>query len=83
MIVPVFLNKGTGERIVLNQAESYFPAGFPVENPTPSFWTSSAPDANPLAFEGSDGRLLLYILSNLLMISVPYNLCISIVYSIY
>ena len=57
MIVPVFLNKGAGERIVLDQAESHSPAGLPVENPTPSFWTSSAPDANPLAFEGSEGPL--------------------------
>ena len=57
MIVPVFLNKGAGERIVLDQVESHSPAGLPVENPTPSFWTSSAPDANPLAFEGSEGRL--------------------------
>ena len=57
MIVPVFLNKGTGERIVLDQVESHSPAGLPVENPTPSFWTSSAPDANPLAFEGSEGPL--------------------------
>ena len=57
MIVPVFLNKGAGERIVLDQVESHSPAGLPVENPTPSFWTSSAPDANPLAFEGSEGPL--------------------------
>ena len=59
MIVPVFLNKGTGEQIVLDQVESHSPAGLPVENPTPSFWTSSAPDANPLAFrfEGSEGPL--------------------------
>ena len=57
MIVPVFLNKGAGEQIVLDQVESHSPAGLLVENPTPSFWTSSAPDANPLAFEGSEGPL--------------------------
>lgn len=60
LIMPVFtvpLNRGAGEQIVLNQAGSHSPAGLPNENPTPSFWTSSALDANPLASEGSEGPL--------------------------
>ncbi|TRM58301.1 FAD dependent oxidoreductase [Schizophyllum amplum] len=32
-------------------------AGLPVPNPTKSFWIDSAPDANPLAKEGSEGPL--------------------------
>ncbi|KAJ7593952.1 FAD dependent oxidoreductase-domain-containing protein [Mycena floridula] len=31
--------------------------GFPVKNPTKSFWTHSEPDANPLETEGSTGAI--------------------------
>ena len=56
-VLAVPLNRAAGEQIALNQVESHSPAGLPVENPTPSFWTSSSPDANPLASEGSEGPL--------------------------
>jgi len=38
---------------------SHTPANLPVPNPTKSFWLDSAPDANPLATEGSEGALTL------------------------
>lgn len=50
-------NRAAGEQIFLQQAGSHTPAGLPIKNPTRSFWTSSAPDANPLATEGSEGPL--------------------------
>lgn len=58
--MPVLLaptNRAAGEQIFLRQAGSHSPAGLPVDNPTRSFWTSSASDANPLATEGSEGLL--------------------------
>ena len=38
-------------------AATFAPAGLPHPNPSKSFWIDSAPDANPLAREGSEGSL--------------------------
>jgi hypothetical protein len=55
------------------------PAGLPVQNPTRSFWLDSAPDCNPLAKEGSTGKLtqtadVCIIGSGITGVSVAYHL---------
>ncbi|KAI0316142.1 FAD dependent oxidoreductase-domain-containing protein [Amylostereum chailletii] len=54
--VPVAL----GEHVqhVLETLPTPKPASLPVQNPSRAFWTHSAPDANPLAKEGSAGTLV-------------------------
>jgi hypothetical protein len=54
-------------------------AGLPVQNPTRSFWLNSAPDCNPLAKEGSTGKLtqaadVCIIGSGITGVSVAYHL---------
>ncbi|KAI0351289.1 FAD dependent oxidoreductase [Trametes cingulata] len=59
--LPVPLNVLAHQQAVLERpldpARPPPPAPLPVPNPTKSFWLDSAPDANPLAKEGSDGPL--------------------------
>lgn len=45
------------DQVVFTSSAIYEPAPLPVANPTKGFWTHSAPDANVLAGEGSEGAL--------------------------
>jgi hypothetical protein len=53
----VHLNQSEIEQTVFKSPTSHPPANLPAPNPTKSFWIDSAPDANPLATEGSKGTL--------------------------
>ena len=57
MALPVILNVLAEQQTVLERPVEADPAPLPVPNPTKSFWIDSAPDANPLAKEGSQGAL--------------------------
>lgn len=56
--ISVPLEQWATHQAVFNQPISHEAAGLPVPNPTRSFWIDSAPDANPLAKEGSEGPLI-------------------------
>ncbi|TFY76865.1 hypothetical protein EWM64_g7146 [Hericium alpestre] len=51
------LNQRGKQQRVFERPTTRGPAPLPVSNPTRSFWIDSAPDANPLAKEGSTGAL--------------------------
>ncbi|KAJ6480953.1 FAD dependent oxidoreductase [Mycena sanguinolenta] len=58
------------------------PASLPVPNPTRSFWINSAPDANPLAAEGSTGPFaedadICIIGSGITGVSAAYHLSVA------
>ncbi|KAI1787022.1 FAD dependent oxidoreductase [Ganoderma leucocontextum] len=55
--LPVLLNVLALQQSVLQRPVQADPAPLPVPNPTKSFWIDSAPDANPLAKQGSHGPL--------------------------
>ncbi|KAG8221193.1 FAD dependent oxidoreductase-domain-containing protein [Butyriboletus roseoflavus] len=54
--LPVSLNEWENQQKIFSKDHTK-PAGLPSPNPTRSFWAHSSPDANPLAREGSTGRL--------------------------
>ena len=56
-VLPVLLNVLAQQQSVLERPVKADPAPLPVPNPTRSFWIDSAPDANPLAKQGSTGPL--------------------------
>ena len=56
-VLPIRLNVLAQQQSVLERPVQADPAALPVPNPTKSFWIDSAPDANPLAKEGSQGTL--------------------------
>ena len=56
-VLPIRLNVLAQQQSVLERPVQADPAALPVPNPTKSFWIDSAPDANPLAKEGSQGAL--------------------------
>ncbi|KAF7370151.1 FAD dependent oxidoreductase [Mycena sanguinolenta] len=59
------------------------PSSLPVPNPTRSFWIDSAPDANPLAAEGSTGSFtedadICIIGSGITGVSAAYHLSVAV-----
>jgi hypothetical protein len=55
-MLSLLVNQLPAQQSVLESPSDQGPAGLPVPNPSKSFWIDT-PDANPLAKEGSEGKL--------------------------
>ncbi|KAA1470062.1 DAO-domain-containing protein [Dentipellis sp. KUC8613] len=78
-VLSVPLNRAVEHQAAFERPHTPVRAPLPVENATRSFWLHSAPDANPLAREGSTGPLtsdadICIIGSGITGISAAYNL---------